>query len=1609
MTTAVPPLTFALCLRWSWPLLAFISWTATSVQAQTPVNDAFAGRLTMTGSTNTVTGNSTLATSEAGEPNHAGHPAVASLWWTWVAPDSGVAVVNTLGSSFDTLLAVYTGTAVNALALVGANDDAPGLATSVVSFNAVRGTTYQFAVDGFAGAGGEVTLTLRLPVAPTPPLITSTRTDWTVPDNAGSNVTFSVTATGSFPISFVWQKDGGPLPGGANSSFTIANASFGHEGDYSVIVTNPYGSITNLAGVLTVLPRPSNDAFANRISIVGQSQTAFGHNFGASIETGEPVHAGVSGGASVWWSWTAPQNGLTRINTTGSTNAAGDFLDTILAVYAGTGLSSLEPVSANDNETPGLLATSRTFFRAQAGVTYQIAVAGAGLQEANGTFATGRIRLNLEQAPDNDFFVNALEFPSGVSTVFDDLSGTTMEPGEPLHAGNPGGRSVWWTWVAPDNGTFVLDTEGSQADTVLGVYTGGTVSTLSVIGADDNRGEGHSSLVKFAAIAGTRYYFGVDGFLQGEGSSGRVLLNLNPALALNDDFAERTSLAGEKIHVSASNVGASKQAGEPNHAGNAGGRSIWWSWTAHFTGRVVISTRDSTFDTTLAVYSGTSLTGLSLIAENDDSNPVTPLAGSLVGFEGVKGQTYQIAVDGFRSGDGTVAEGTVELRLIQSVPPEPGDNDLFANRFLITGQASSVVGNNSTASKESGEPNHGGNVGGRSLWWSWVAPESAPVRMGTLGSSFDTVLGVYRGSSVDALTLVAEDHRRGGAGQSTVTFEAVEGVEYQIAVDGFNVGTGAASGQVRLNVFQHDSGELHANDHFENATPISPVFPTVAGLNIGATRESGEPAHSNTGQGHSVWWTWTAPREAPVTISTARSQFDTLLAVYTGTNVADLTLVTENDDISPGNLQSEVTFQAIAGTTYRIAVDGYANQIGVIALTVSLGASVPAAPRIQQAPFDQTRFSGGAGGGADVRFRVVATGSPPLSYQWRREGVDLAGETKDVLTVATATADDAGRYQVIVRNAFGSVTNSGAALTILEAPFNDDFAGRIRINGSMSTVRGSILGATKQSGEPLHGGKAGGRSVWWNWIAPEDGPVEIHTIGSSFDTLLAVYQGTDPGNLGLIEENNDLQSGSTYSSRVLFSAVAGQEYQIAVDGVKTNTIDGSVVLTVRQSAGVAEVTLLNNLTDEAQWNSGAGASFADAGALNGFSFSASSGGFALKQVRVIANFNDTAVTTWEVRLYRVGSDAMVPSGGAALLKSQQFSGVAVTANPSPIQFDLPAGWNLAPHQRYAIAFRVVTGNSPFLLLPQSTTGVRPTGSVGVNHLTSFLSADGGNSFSATTGVYGYQIVGEPLVTTPVLTKVSPPPNGSYLAGESLDFMLRFSETVLVNPSGGAPALLLDVGGATRSATYLWGSGTTKLVFRYLVQTGDLELNGIAIIGATANGGTIRNSSGLDANLSLNAPVGTTGVLIEPAPVIVSSTWLTPLGFELRFQAPATGTFRVETTSDFVAWRALGTVQASGVAGATLVFIDYENPSPTQRFYRVVVVREPIVLSGERLTGGGLAISWPLSAEGYILESSPVLGSAAHWTAVENIETETGRHHIEVDPQADALFFRLRRL
>jgi hypothetical protein len=126
------------------------------------------------------------------------------------------------------------------------------------------------------------------------------------------------------------------------------------------------------------------------------------------------------------------------------------------------------------------------------------------------------------------------------------------------------------------------------------------------------------------------------------------------------------------------------------------------------------------------------------------------------------------------------------------------------------------------------------------------------------------------------------------------------------------------------------------NDNFTNAQTVNgpttiAQSSTTAGTTAGATRETGEPDHyitnppdSNLWVGdHSVWYGWTAPFSGSVSIDTCTANIDSILAVYTGSQLSSLTRVTDNNnhpDCPAGTFGSKVTFNATAGTIYRIAV-----------------------------------------------------------------------------------------------------------------------------------------------------------------------------------------------------------------------------------------------------------------------------------------------------------------------------------------------------------------------------------------------------------------------------------------------------------------------------------------------------------------------------------------------------------------------------------------------------------------------------------------------------------------------------------------------------------------
>jgi len=115
---------------------------------------------------------------------------------------------------------------------------------------------------------------------------------------------------------------------------------------------------------------------------------------------------------------------------------------------------------------------------------------------------------------------------------------------------------------------------------------------------------------------------------------------------------------------------------------------------------------------------------------------------------------------------------------------------------------------------------------------------------------------------------------------------------------------------------------------------------------------------------------------------------------------------------------------------------------------VSSGATLTVTPKpielpvIATQPIARTTTIGGS-----ATFTVVATGTGPLSYQWQKDGVAIAGATNATLNLTNANAATAGAYRVVVTNSGGSTTSSAAALTVSVRAIVGTYVGAFGSNG----------------------------------------------------------------------------------------------------------------------------------------------------------------------------------------------------------------------------------------------------------------------------------------------------------------------------------------------------------------------------------------------------------------------------------------------------------------------------------------------------------------------------------------------------------------------------------
>jgi subtilisin-like proprotein convertase family protein len=766
---------------------------------------------------------------------------------------------------------------------------------------------------------------------------------------AGGTATFAVTANGTAPLYYRWYKDGFLVTdsprtvGSSNSVLTISSLQSLDIGNYQVVVSNALGSVTSAVAALSPGSPPANDNFASAQAISGSSGSVSGNNFNATKQAGEPSHAGNSGGASVWYNWTAPSTSPVTFDT------AMSGFDTLLAVYTGNSLSALTPIASN-NDLNANSTRSRVTFTPTSGTVYRIAVDGN-----NGL--TGNLTLRWVQGtialPDLSIVASAVNARVTTETF----------------AANS--CAVLEGLVQPGTRTLIrFDTETENSGTADLFFGNPAANPLFVW-----------------APCHAHYHFNNYMSYRLRDANGNIAaLGLKVGFCVLDVFRWSPSAATTAKY-------------------NCNSQGIQVGWGDLY---------DSTLD------------------------------GQWIDITGLPSGNYTMEMEANPQGiilEANYGNNVATVPIVIGNPTAPPANNNFASAQTLLGGFTSVLGNNQNATKESGEPNHAGNAGGHSLWYKWTAPSTLPVTLDTIGSSFNTLLAVYTGNSLSALTPVTsnDDISNPANLQSQVTFNATAGVVYDIAVDGF----GGATGSVVLTLTQ-----TIQNDNFSFLTYIGGGGGSVRGSNLGATKEAGEPNHGGNAGGASIWYGWTAPISGVATFNTVGSTFNTLLSVYTGTALNNLTQVASNDDIdAAGNLQSQVSFNVVGLTRYNIAIDGFNGATGDTLLGWSLSGGL-VSPLVSGPALDlsQAEIPPAPGTPPILENRFLSAGEFQLHISgpaYQRYLIEVSADLTDWRPLISTVADNLGQ-------AFFTDKSSHSQN---RAAINDPVCGQIAIAGLAAPSR----------------------------------------------------------------------------------------------------------------------------------------------------------------------------------------------------------------------------------------------------------------------------------------------------------------------------------------------------------------------------------------------------------------------------------------------------------------------------------------------------------------------------------------------------------------------------
>ncbi|HTN85551.1 MAG TPA: MXAN_6577-like cysteine-rich protein [Sorangium sp.] len=597
----------------------------------------------------------------------------------------------------------------------------------------------------------------------------------------------------------------------------------------------------------------------------------------------------------------------------------------------------------------------------------------------------------------------------------------------------------------------------------------------------------------------------------------------------------------------------------------AGSTEMVYRFTAEKAGGYRFDTAGSSYDTAIGLLTTDICDEL---ACNDDRGG--PEASAALRLD--EGQAVFVVVSGYNG-----AQGDFVLSIDPLAPPEcPSGTIEPALPQTITGDTH-LRGDSVAPSC--------GSIDTPDSSYTFTAPRAGRYIFDTYGSSFDTILELRSGTCSGSVIACSDDDMTGD--QSRAIANLTAGQTVVAIVDGVD----GAAGPFTLNVTEYVPPPCPE-------FTLGSTFPqTVTGNTAVMDRVSAISAPCAGGSGPEATYAFTAPAYALYTFDSFGTSFDTVLHVHDGTCSGPS--LGCNDDTS--GLQSQVKLLLDEGQTVVVVLDGYSTSAsGAYTLNVrqtfvppcpaiDLGSTVPqTVTGTTEGAVDLMAPSCGSAGGAEATYSFTAPvagtyifdtfGSSFNTTLFARDG-QCAGETLGCNTDAGGTTQsrltlELAEGQTIILIVDGSSASASGEFTLTAQRFDGGGTCSTPIDLG-SAVPQVVTGSTAEQPEAVTPtcGSSNAPEMLYSFTAAEDGTYIFNTFGSSFDTVLQVFDGSCSTPLRC---NDD--AGGGRQSRLTVDMVAGQTALIAVDGRGTSS--GEYVLQVDRFAGVGTCSTAIDLGSE---------------------------------------------------------------------------------------------------------------------------------------------------------------------------------------------------------------------------------------------------------------------------------------------------------------------------------------------------------------------------------------------------------------------------------------------